>query len=146
MYCTALQPPLSMEFSSQEYWSGLPSPSLEDLPDSGIEPIASQVDSLLSEPPVKPKILGGPHKPSNSQSNLEKEEQSLKYCVPQFKLYYKAVVFKWRRKWQPTPVYFPGESHGQRSLGGCSPWGCKELGMSERLTHMHSNQNSVVLT
>ena len=28
----------------------------------------------------------------------------------------------WRRKWQPTPVFLPGESHGQRSLVGCSPW------------------------
>ena len=33
----------------------------------------------------------------------------------------------WRRKWQPTPVFLPGESHGQRSLVGCSPWGCKEM-------------------
>ena len=29
----------------------------------------------------------------------------------------------WRRVWQPTPVFLPGESHGQRSLSGCSPWG-----------------------
>jgi len=27
----------------------------------------------------------------------------------------------WRRKWQPTPVFMPGKSHGQRSLEGCSP-------------------------
>ena len=33
--------------------------------------------------------------------------------------------FPWRRKWQPTPVFLPGESHGQRSLVGCSPWGSK---------------------
>ena len=33
----------------------------------------------------------------------------------------------WRRKWHPTPVFLPGESHGQRSLVGYSPWGCKEL-------------------
>ena len=39
----------------------------------------------------------------------------------------------WRRKWQPTPVCLPGESHGGRSLVGCSPWGCKELVMTERL-------------
>ena len=31
----------------------------------------------------------------------------------------------WRRKWQPTPVFLPGVSHGQRSLAGYSPWGCK---------------------
>ena len=33
----------------------------------------------------------------------------------------------WRRKWQPTPVFLPGKSHGQRSLVGYSPWGCSEL-------------------
>src|SRR5574341_718983 len=43
----------------------------------------------------------------------------------------------WRRKWQPTPVSLPGESHGQRSLVGCSPWGRKELGTTEQLTHTH---------
>ena len=31
----------------------------------------------------------------------------------------------WRRKWQPTPVFFPVKSHGQRSLAGYSPWGCR---------------------
>ena len=31
----------------------------------------------------------------------------------------------WRRKWQPTPVFLPEESHGQRSLAGYSPWGHK---------------------
>ena len=32
----------------------------------------------------------------------------------------------WRREWQPIAVFFPGESHGQRSLAGYSPWGHKE--------------------
>ena len=32
----------------------------------------------------------------------------------------------WRRKWQPTLVFLPGKSHGQRSLVGYSPWGSKE--------------------
>ena len=47
--------PLCMEFSRQEYWSGLPFPSPGDLPDPGIKPGSSafQVDSLLSEPPGK---------------------------------------------------------------------------------------------
>ena len=36
----------------------------------------------------------------------------------------------WRRKWQPTPVFLPGESHGQRSLAGYSPWGPQESGMT----------------
>ena len=40
----------------------------------------------------------------------------------------------WRRKWQPTPVFLPGESHGQRSLVGYSPWGHKESDMTKWLT------------
>ena len=40
----------------------------------------------------------------------------------------------WRRKRQPTPVFLPGEFHGKRSLEGYSPWGCKELDMTERLS------------
>ena len=39
----------------------------------------------------------------------------------------------WRRKWQPTPVLLPGESHGQRSLVGYSPWSHKESDMTEQL-------------
>ena len=34
----------------------------------------------------------------------------------------------WKGKWQPTPVFFPGKSHGQRSLGGHSPWGRQRVG------------------
>ena len=37
----------------------------------------------------------------------------------------------WRRAWQPTPVFLLGESLGQRSLAGYSPWGHKELDMTE---------------
>ena len=37
----------------------------------------------------------------------------------------------WRRAWQSTPVFLPGESHGQRSLVGYSPWGCNESDMTE---------------
>ena len=33
----------------------------------------------------------------------------------------------WRRKWQPTPLFMPGTSHGQRKLVGYSPWGFEEL-------------------
>ena len=36
-----------------------------------------------------------------------------------------------RRQWLPTPVLLPGKSHGQRSLVGCSPWGCEELDTTE---------------
>ena len=39
----------------------------------------------------------------------------------------------WRRKWQPIPEILLAEIHGQRSLTGFSPWGCKESGMTEQL-------------
>ena len=56
----AHQAPLSMGFSKQEYWSGLPCLSPGDLPNPGIEPISPpvQADSLPSEPPGKPKNTG----------------------------------------------------------------------------------------
>jgi len=37
----------------------------------------------------------------------------------------------WRRAWQPTPVFLPRESHGQRSLVGYSPQGCKQSDTTE---------------
>ena len=40
----------------------------------------------------------------------------------------------WRKKWQPTPVFMPGESHGQRRMMGYSPCGHKESDTTERLT------------
>ena len=42
----------------------------------------------------------------------------------------------WKRTWQPTPIFLPGESHEQRSLAGYIPWGCKESDTTE-LAGMH---------
>ena len=47
----------------------------------------------------------------------------------------------WRRKWQPTPVFLPGKSHGQRSPVGYSPWGHKELDTNERLHFLYNVTN-----
>ena len=57
LWSIAFQAPLSMGFSREEYWNGLPFPSPGDLPDSGIEPGSPtlQADALLAEPPGKPK-------------------------------------------------------------------------------------------
>ena len=41
-------------------------------------------------------------------------------------------------EWQPTPVFLPGEFHGQRNPVSYSPWGRKELVMTEQLTHTQS--------
>ena len=40
----------------------------------------------------------------------------------------------WSKKWHPTPIFLPGEFHGQKNLAGYSPWSCKELDKTERLT------------
>ena len=48
----------------------------------------------------------------------------------------------WRRKWQPTPVLLPRKFHGLRSLVGYSPWGQKELGMTERFHSWTNYANS----
>ena len=47
----------------------------------------------------------------------------------------------WRRKWQPTPVFFPGKSHRQRNLVDYSLWGCKESDTTKvpKRTLMHSS-------
>ena len=45
----------------------------------------------------------------------------------------------WNRKWQPIPIFLPGNFHGQRSLAGYSPWGCKELDTTEH-THTATQQ------
>ena len=82
----ACQATLFMGFSGQEYWSGLPFPSLRDLPEPGVEPgsPALKADSVLSEPP--------------------------RTCLPSMRhnrLEFSPWVGKipWRRAWQPTPVF-----------------------------------------
>ena len=46
-------------------------------------------------------------------------------------------VCLWRRQWHPTPVLLPGNSHGRRSLLGCSPWGLEESDSLSLFTFMH---------
>ena len=45
----------------------------------------------------------------------------------------------WRREWLPTPVLLLGESHGQRSLAGYSPWGHTESDTTEATYYTHKN-------
>ena len=58
----------------------------------------------------------------------------------------------WRREWQPTPVFLPGKSHGQRILVGYSPWGHKESDIIEWLTphyghtHTHTHRHTYTYT
>ena len=83
LWTVAHQAPLSMEFSRQEYWSGLPCPPPEDLPNPEIEPIflaslALQADSLSSEPPRKPdEMLFSAKKHEMSYQATKRHEQTL---------------------------------------------------------------------
>ena len=80
-WSAAYQPPPSKGFSRQEYWSGVPLPSL-------------QVVLLVK------------NSPANVGDIRDKEFDPW------------VRKFPWRRTWPPSPVFFPGESHGQRSLVG----------------------------
>ena len=121
------QAPLSMGFSRQEYWSGLPFPSPGDLPDPGMRT------------------------PFTSRPGILKLGQRgwlgwLRICLqskrPGFDLWVGKIP--WRRKWHPTPVILPGKSHGQRGLVGYSPQGLKESDTTERL-HFLSLSLSILL-
>ena len=45
--------------------------------------------------------------------------------------YLRDMIYSPKRQWQPTPVFLPGKSHGQKSLAGYSPWGYTELDTTE---------------
>ena len=51
----------------------------------------------------------------------------------------------WRGKWQATPVFLPGKSHGQRSLMGYSPWGCTESDKTEQLSTHTCTYDSMLM-
>ena len=130
------QAPQSMEFSRQEYWSGLPFPSPGDLPNPGIKPRSPtlQADALLSEPPGKPHIPatrelifrittaipGFPGDASGKKKKKKKPPVSAGRCKRRgFDPWVGKIPL--RRAWQPTLVFLPGKSCGQRILAGCSP-------------------------
>ena len=67
-----------------------------------------------------------PETTSNARDHLQCRRLGFNPCIGKI---------LWRRKWQPTPIFLPGESHGQRSLVGLSPWRHKELDMTKWLSH-----------
>ena len=87
---------------------------------------ALQADSLPSAPPGKSYII------SYVNWWLRWQRICLQCRRPRFDPWVRKIP--WRRKWQPTPAFLPGESHGERRLGGYSPWGHKESDMAQQLT------------
>ena len=113
-WTVACQAPLSMEFSRQEYWNGLPF-RLNQLSRSFrlvYVCILSEVSKLTNE-------YGLPRWHSGKESACQCRR--CKRC--EFNPWIGKIP--WRRKWQSTPVFLFGKSHVQRSLVGYSPWGCE---------------------
>ena len=84
---------------------------------------ASPVSVFCGTEPVRGLVLASQvmlvaKSPPASAGDIKIQVQSLSWEDP------------WRRAWQPTPVFLPGESHGQRILVGYSPWGRKESDMT----------------
>ena len=78
------------------------------------------------------------------QEHIQKQSITLSTKVHLVKaMVFPVVMYGWRRQWQPMPVFLPGESHGQRSLVGCSPWGRRDLGTTERLSAVYREQGQV---
>ena len=127
----ACQDPLSMEFSRQEYWSGLPLSTPGDLPDTGIIPVSFASPTLsgrffITVPPVKP-IVSQTHQKHVFKKNIIRFfffENSYTTSICQYRRgrscgmdpWVRKIL--WGRKWQSTPVFLPGKPHGQRSLVG----------------------------
>ena len=83
LWTVACQAPLSMGFSRQEHWSGLPCFPPGDLPNPGIKPRspALQADSLLSEPPGKPKNTGMGNLSLLQGNLLNSTRMPLQFCL-----------------------------------------------------------------
>ena len=143
-WTVACQAPLSMEFLRQEYWSGLPFPSQEALPNPGMEPtspaLAGRYQLSQQESPFWFLVtvfsigLGLPRW-------LRQERICLQCGRPEFDPWIGKI--SWRRTWQPTPIFLPGESHEQRILAGYGPWGCRESHKDthnmQEYTHTHTH-------
>ena len=131
LFTVAHQASLSLKFSRQEYWSELPFPTPGDLLDAGslLHLLHWQVNSLplchLGSPT-------SPHLCFIKQTGVQiplrwlfwdiSLPSSPSACVLNIVIF--LVLFSdLMTVLHPTPVLLPGKSHGQRSLGGCSPWG-----------------------
>ena len=106
-WTAAYQAPPSMGLSKQEYWSGVPLPSLILFCYSEI--MISKRCQMSTKQLILLETSNDSH--AGGSGSIRK--------IP------------WMRKWHPTPVLLPGKSHGQRSLVGCSPWGREESDTTE---------------
>ena len=87
---------------------------------------------LCSGHEFKPELLNDLDGVKAYLGGSDGKEPACRHRRPRFDPWVRKIL--WRRQWQPTPVFLPGESHGQRILAGYNPWGRKESDTTERLT------------
>ena len=124
------QAPLSMKFSRQEYWSGVPSPSLA-------RPLRSlnywqgwEGRSYLPEN-LTELVWPGHRDFKGFHYGSDCKEPACSAGDPG-SIWVGKIPWSW--EWLLTPIFLPGEFHRQRSLAGYSPWGHKESNIIEWLT------------
>ena len=131
-WIAAYQAPPFMGFSRQEYWSVLPLPSpLMTSSGFGVPRnkllISSQTEKAMaphsSTLAWKIPWTEEPGRLQSMGSRRVRHDWATSFLLFTF--------MHWRRKWQPTPVFLPGESQGRESLVGCRLWGRTESNMTE---------------
>ena len=132
---------LSMGFSWQEYWGGLPFPPPGDLPNQEMEPMSLMSPALAGEffttRTTSEKAMA-PHSstlawkiPWTEEPGRLQSMGSLRVGRDWMTSLSLFTFIHWRRKWQPTPAFLPGESQGWGSLVGCRLWGRTESDTTE---------------
>ena len=115
------QAPLFMGFSRQEYWSGLPLPVAQRY--------LGSFYSLLVKKAVAPHSSTLAWKiPWTEEPGRLQSMGSLRVGQDWATSLSLFTFMHWRRKWQPSPVFLPGESQGQQSPVGCRLWGRTRVG------------------
>ena len=128
----------SFRISPSNEYSGLTSFRMDWL---DLLAVQGTLNSLLQHNNFKASILG-----AQPSLGFPRGSDGNKICLqcgrPRFNCWVGKIP--WRRKWHSTPVLLPGESHGGRSLVGCSPWGHKELDTTERCHFTRYGTSSLV--
>ena len=127
-WTVAHQASLSMGFSRQEYWKGLPFPSPGDLSNPGVEAGCPTLQAAPSELPGKAKPRCNTYLITVSLV-VSSKESTCECRRNRFDPWVRKIP--WRRKWQPTPAFLPEESHAQKSLAGYCPWRHKQSDTTE---------------
>ena len=147
----ALQAHMSMGFSRQEYWSGLPLPFSRDLPNPGTEPENSAHVSCIAMQGHQGSVIYYIIFSNDPFSKLLFPIPVSRHAIDLNVLASKEGMFPTRddtiptnldgrRKWQPTLGFLPGKFHEWRSLVDYSPWCHKEVDTTEWLSTHRSTQ------